>query len=129
MPVVLRDFLYLDGKVVRSYLASLEGGVFEEETVTERKGTEAGGGVSAGLPGLTLGGKGSRTTGTEITRQSSMSDDAPKPTPSYQQIVRRQLTGTVWEEERLLKSRQHHPSRESRRSSTQSTVFFHLRSS
>jgi hypothetical protein len=55
MAVVLRDFLYLDGKVVRSYLASLEGRVFEEETVTERRGTEAGGGVSAGLPGLTLG--------------------------------------------------------------------------
>ena len=76
MAVILRDFLYLDGKVVRSYLSSLEGKVFEEETVTERRGTEAGGGVSAGIPILTLGGKGSRTTGTEITRHSGMSDDS-----------------------------------------------------
>lgn len=76
MPVILRDFLYLDGKVVRSYLASLEGRVLEGEIVTERKATEASGGVRAGLPVVSIGGRGSRTTGTEITQQTTMSDDA-----------------------------------------------------
>ncbi len=75
MAIALRDFLYLDGKVVRSYLASVEGAAYDEETVTERTGTEAGGGLSAGVPGLSIGGKGSRTAGSEVTRQVRMTDD------------------------------------------------------
>jgi len=75
MAIALRDFLYLDGKAVRSYLASVEGAVYDEETVTERTGTEAGGGVAVGVPGISAGGRGSRTAGREVTRQVRVTDD------------------------------------------------------
>ncbi|MCK4392663.1 hypothetical protein KAX17_07120 [Candidatus Bipolaricaulota bacterium] len=75
MDLNLRDFLYLDTRLVRSYLSSVEGGLYDEETVTEKSETEAGGGLSVGTPFVSVGGKGSKTTGIEVTRQTRMTDE------------------------------------------------------
>jgi hypothetical protein len=65
---MLRDFLYLDDKMVDQYLAQVEGGLYDDERELEADSSEGGveGGLKAGP--LTGGGKRGRTHSGEIER-------------------------------------------------------------
>lgn len=75
---VLRHFMYLDARVVDDFLASIEGTLYGDESVTQRKGGERSFSGKVGASGLPfeLGGKTGGERSTETTRRGTLTDAA-----------------------------------------------------
>jgi hypothetical protein len=67
MPLVLREFLYLDNKLTQEFLAQLEGGVFNEEAQREleQRGKSLGGEAGVSALGTKAGVQAGRRSGGE----------------------------------------------------------------